>query len=86
MSIRFYSVCLLLAVFCGYFLALYLAKNIILFSTIVDRLLVGMVVFGLIGARLFFVIFNWEAFSGDKLQALFIYQGGLSFLECFWRD
>ncbi|NJS41398.1 hypothetical protein HC766_03400 [Candidatus Gracilibacteria bacterium] len=31
LSIRFYSVCLLLAVFCGYFLALYLAKNIILF-------------------------------------------------------
>ncbi len=81
--LRYYAVVILLAVFAGYFLAVYLAKKHYIVSTIIDRLLVGLVVFGLIGARLFYVIFNYSAFSGDRLQILFIYQGGLSFFGMF---
>jgi phosphatidylglycerol---prolipoprotein diacylglyceryl transferase len=62
-NLRFYSVCILIGVLSGYFLALYLSKLNFVVGSIVDRLLVGLVVFGLLGARLFFVLFNLEYFA-----------------------
>ena len=62
-NLRFYSVCVLIGVLSGYFLALYLSKLNFVVGSIVDRLLVGLVVFGLLGARLFFVLFNLEYFT-----------------------
>ncbi len=61
-NLRFYSVCILIGVLSGYFLALYLSKLNFVVGSIVDRLLVGLVVFGLLGARLFFVAFNLDYF------------------------
>jgi phosphatidylglycerol---prolipoprotein diacylglyceryl transferase len=78
-NVRFYSLCILLAVLFGYFLVLILSKKHYIVSTIIDRLLVGLVVFGLLGARLFFVFFNWSVFSKDILAIFFVYQGGLAF-------
>ncbi len=93
-SIRFYALSILTGLIAGYSLALHLARKHFVAATVIDRLLIGMVIFGLIGARAFFVIFNLEAFdlqgqSDNALldllkfnfweQAASIQQGGLSF-------
>lgn len=78
LDLRFYAVTMLLGVISGYFLCLKLAKIRGLADTVVDRLFVGMVVFGLIGARFFYVIFNLEDFSDSLLSLFEIYRGGLA--------
>jgi phosphatidylglycerol---prolipoprotein diacylglyceryl transferase len=87
-SIRFYSVCILLGVIAGYIMALYLASLNYVSGTVIDRLLIGLVVFGLVGARLFFVIFSFEVFKDKPLAIVTeIGQGGMAifgtFIACF---
>jgi phosphatidylglycerol:prolipoprotein diacylglycerol transferase len=77
-ELRFYAVTMLLGVIAGYLLCLKLAKIRGLADTVVDRLFVGLVVFGLIGARFFYVIFNFEDFSDSFLSIFEIYKGGLA--------
>lgn len=69
-NLRFYSVCILIGVLSGYSLALYLSKLNFVVGSIVDRLLVGLVVFGLLGARLFFVVFNFDSFASKPAAIL----------------
>ena len=78
-SIRFYSICMLLGVLCGYAMALYLSRQNFIAANVIDRLIVGLVIFGIIGARLFFVLFNFSIFV-DKPMAIIteISQGGLA--------
>lgn len=77
-ELRFYAVTMLFGVLSGYFLCLKLAKIRGLADTVVDRLFVGLVVFGLIGARFFYVIFNLQNFSDGLLGIFEIYKGGLA--------
>ncbi len=78
-NIRFYSVCILLGLLAGYSLALYLGKLQHIVGTIIDRLFIGVVVFGLIGARLFFVLFNWSKFSDNPANIILqLNKGGLA--------
>jgi phosphatidylglycerol---prolipoprotein diacylglyceryl transferase len=87
-SIRFYSVFMLAAFASGYAVSLFLVKRSYLPNTLIDRLLVGIVLFGLLGARAFFVLFNLPNFFGNVsdlgsfLGALgrtfLIYEGGLA--------
>jgi phosphatidylglycerol:prolipoprotein diacylglycerol transferase len=78
-SVRFYAICILLGVLAGYFLALYLARSQYIAGTIIDRLIIGLIIFGLLGARLFYVAFKWDYF-GQNPQAIFgeILSGGLA--------
>ncbi len=69
-GLRFYAIFILFGVLAGYFLCLYLAKYQYIAGTIIDRLIIGLVIFGLIGARLFFVIFNWEVYKLNPLTAI----------------
>jgi phosphatidylglycerol:prolipoprotein diacylglycerol transferase len=78
-NIRYYAICILLAALSGYFLALFLAKKQMLSTTVVDRLFIGLVVFGLLGARIFFVLFNWEYFQRDLASIFYIFNGGIAF-------
>ena len=59
-SIRFYSILMLVGVLSGYFLTLYFAKRNSISGVVIDRLVIGFVLFGLIGSRIFFVIFNLD--------------------------
>ncbi|GAB4149325.1 MAG: prolipoprotein diacylglyceryl transferase [Patescibacteria group bacterium] len=79
-DLRFYSICMLLGLISGYLLALKLAKIRGLADTVVDRLFVGLAFFGLVGARIFYVIFNWSDFfgEGDWTLAFQTYKGGLA--------
>jgi phosphatidylglycerol---prolipoprotein diacylglyceryl transferase len=88
LSIRFYSVLMLLAFVAGYALSLFLVRRSYLPDTLVDRLLVGIVLFGLLGARAFFVLFNIKSFFGNVQdvggflgafgRTFLIYEGGLA--------
>lgn len=83
-SVRFYAICILLGVLAGYFLALHLAKSQYIAGTIIDRLIIGLIIFGLIGARLFFVAFRWEAYSQEPATiATELLSGGLAFFGMF---
>lgn len=77
--IRFYAVCILLGVLFGYTLTLVLAKYKAIPGIVIDRLLIGSVFFGLIGSRLFYVLFNWDFFIADPLLIINLSRGGLSF-------
>lgn len=46
-------------------------------DTVLDLALL-LVPCGVIGARLYYVIFSWEAFAGDPLSILYVWQGGLA--------
>ena len=78
-TLRFYSVCIFAGVLAGYALALRLSKHHYIAGTVIDRLLIGLVIFGLIGARLFYVLFNWNEFSSEPINILYINRGGLAF-------
>jgi phosphatidylglycerol---prolipoprotein diacylglyceryl transferase len=78
-SVRFYSLAILLGVLLGYAIILYLSKLNFVAGSIIDRLMIGLVVFGLIGARTFFVLFNWEVFKDKPLGIVSeIGQGGMA--------
>ena len=87
-SIRFYSVFMLLAFAAGYVLTLFLVRRTLLPETLVDRLLIGIVLFGLLGARAFYVLFNIPVFFGNVTdvgsffaalgRTFLIYEGGLA--------
>ena len=78
-SVRYYSLCILTGVICGYLLTLYLAARHFVVASVIDRMLVGLVVFGLAGARLFYVSFNWEQFQNNLPNIIFgLSQGGLA--------
>ena len=79
LTIRFYAVSILVGVLLGYWLALSIARRHYVASTVIDRLLIGMVIFGLIGARLFFAAFNWELYYNNPSQIFLINEGGLAF-------
>ncbi|MBC7472230.1 MAG: prolipoprotein diacylglyceryl transferase [candidate division SR1 bacterium] len=77
-NIRYYAVCILIGVLSGYILTLKLSKVYKIAGTVIDRLLLGITVFGLIGARLFYVIFNLKIFILEPISILFVWLGGLA--------
>jgi len=78
-SIRFYSLCILFAMLAGYAMAVFLSKWHYVAGTVVDRLFIGLVIFGIVGARAFYVLFNWTVFETEPINALLIFRGGLAF-------
>ncbi len=78
-GLRYYALLLLIGVLAGYFLANYLADRAKLSVGLIDKIFLGCLVSGLIGARLVYVLFNWSAFSNDWAQILNLRTGGLSF-------
>jgi phosphatidylglycerol---prolipoprotein diacylglyceryl transferase len=78
-TLRYYSLLILCGVLAGYWLTTYLAKLQFIATTIIDRLLIGLLVFGLLGARLLYVVFNWDKFAQNPINIIAsIQQGGLA--------
>jgi len=77
-KIYYYSLCMLLAVWAGYWLLLSQAKSLKLSSTVLTDFVMAALVSGAVGARLGYIIQNWtyyRAFPGDILK---LSSGGLS--------
>ena len=76
--IRIYAIMFLIALTVGFVFAIYLVNRTYLPNTLIDRLFVGLVIFGLIGARLLFVVFNLDYFISNPLDIPLIYKGGMT--------
>jgi phosphatidylglycerol---prolipoprotein diacylglyceryl transferase len=78
-AIRFYSLCILVGVVLGYCMTLFLAKRNYIAGTVIDRLLIGLVIFGLFGGRMLFVLVHFNDYKSELLSILYSWQGGLAF-------
>lgn len=76
-NIYWYSVTMLLAVLIAIFLSLKESKKVGMHSYISD-LVTSIIIFGIIGARLYYVIFNFELYKNDLLSIFKIWEGGIA--------
>ena len=76
-TIYWYSVTMLLAVLTGIYLATKESKNQGMSSFISD-LTTYIIIFGIIGARLYYVIFNFDSYKNNLLSMFKIWEGGIA--------
>ena len=76
-TIYWYSVTMLLAVLTGIYLSLKESKKQEMYSFVSD-LITYVIVFGIIGARLYYVIFNFDTYKYDLLSIFKIWEGGIA--------
>ena len=77
-NIRWYSVLLLIAVVVGFLL---LAKEGRKYNYNIDflfNMFFWMIIFGFIGARAYYVIFNFDLYKNDLISIFKIWEGGLA--------
>ena len=76
-NIYWYSVLIIIGIIIGYILVKKEAKRQNIDNKFLENLIFYMVIIGIIGARLYYVIFNYQNF--DSLLSIFaIYEGGLA--------
>lgn len=76
-TIYWYSITMLLAVLVGIYLSLKESKKQGMYTFISD-LITYAIIFGIIGARLYYVIFNFDSYRNDLLSIFKIWEGGLA--------
>jgi len=76
-TIYWYSVTMLLAVLTGIYLAIKESKKQSMYPFISD-LVTYIIIFGIIGARLYYVIFNFDNYKYDLLSIFKIWEGGIA--------
>ena len=76
-TIYWYSITMLLAVLTGIYLAIRESKKHGMESFISD-LITYTIMFGIIGARLYYVIFNFENYKNNLLDIFKIWEGGIA--------
>ena len=79
LTIRWYGLLLTLAIFAGYALAERRIKARGLDVELFSRAAFWAVVFGVIGARLVYVLTSWGEFAGNPARIFAVWEGGLSF-------
>lgn len=77
-DIRYYSVIILLAVFTGVILAMREARKFHIGDDFMFNLAFWIIIFGIIGARLYYVAFNWELYKDNLLDIIKVWNGGLA--------
>lgn len=77
-DIRWYSICILLGAIFGIFLFTKEGKRFNYSSDFMFNLAFWVVIMGLIGARIYYVIFNFSMYQNDLLSILQIWNGGLA--------
>lgn len=77
-DIRFYSFLILIGVVIGYVMIVKEAKRFDISSDFMFNLFFWTIIIGIIGARLYYVVFNWEYFSSHVGEIWQIWQGGLA--------
>jgi len=78
LSIRWYSVLILLGILIGFFLANKEGKKFDLPKDFIFDLGFYVVIFGIIGARLYYCLFNFETYASNPIEILKIWNGGLA--------
>ena len=77
-QIKWYSVLILLGVILGYYLLQKEAKKHNYPNDFIFNLFFWALIFGFIGARIYYVIFNWSNSQNDPLSIFKIWEGGLA--------
>lgn len=77
-SIKWYSVLILLGVIIGYYFIEKEAKKYNYPKDFVFNLFFWTLICGFIGARIYYVIFNWSMYRSDPLSIFKIWEGGLA--------
>lgn len=77
-EVKFYGIIIGLGILCGYLMACHCSKREkISPDTILDFLIYALI-FSIIGARLYYVIFSWDYYRENPLQILNLRGGGLA--------
>lgn len=77
-SIRWYSVLILVGIVIGFILALREGKKFNLPEDFIFNLGFWVVVFGIIGARLYYVFFNFNLYRNNLIDIIKVWNGGLA--------
>ena len=77
-QIALYGVIIALGVLCGVFMAEYVAKKEKVDPDIIWDFTVYAVIFSVIGARIYYVIFEWDMYKGNLLEIFNFRHGGLA--------
>jgi len=77
-SIKWYSVLILIGVIFGYYLLQKEAKKHNYPKDFIFNLFFWAIIAGFVGARLYYVIFNWTLYRADPLSIFKIWEGGLA--------
>lgn len=77
-SIRYYSVILLIAVVLGYFLLWREGRKFNFNSEFLFNLFFWIIIMGFIGARAYYVIFNFDLYKDNLVSIFKIWEGGLA--------
>ncbi len=77
-SIHVYSLFLFVAMICGSFLAIREAKKQGIEEDFIINLLFYAIIFGIIGARIYFVMFHFDYYSSNPLDIFKVWEGGLA--------
>ena len=77
-TIYWYSALILAAIIIGYDLALNYTKRLNLHQTLITDILLGLVISGIIGARAYYVIFNFSKYKDNLINIFAIWKGGLA--------
>ena len=77
-ALHWYTVIVIVAVVTGVYVVQKEAKKFGIKSDFVFNLMFWAIIFGIIGARLYYVAFNWEYYSHNLLEIFQLWQGGLA--------
>lgn len=77
-EIRWYSVLILVAFLVGYLLVNKEASRFKIKSDFIFNMLFWTLIFGIIGARIYYVIFDWASFKDNPMEILMVWNGGLA--------
>ena len=77
-TVRWYSVLILVAFTVAYIFIRREAKRFSIKSDFIFNMLFWILIFGIIGARLYYVIFDWASFKDNPLEILNVWNGGLA--------
>ena len=77
-SISIYSICILIGVLLAYLVLDGESKKNKLNSSFIFNLLFWVVIFGIIGARVYYVLFNLDYYVEDPIEIVKIWNGGLA--------
>ena len=78
LEIRWYSVLILLAFITAYFVVSKEAKRFGIKKDFTFNMMFWVLVFGIIGARIYYVIFDWASFKDNISEIFKIWHGGLA--------
>lgn len=77
-SIYWYSALIIIAVIIGYNIVVNYSKKLDYKTGAIMDMVLGLVMAAIVGARVYYVAFNFEAYRDDLLEILMIWNGGLA--------